>query len=58
VNVPSTTGEFGILPDHVPVIAALKPGVVTVTDETGKEAKFFGAHCRKKQKPFSATSSF
>ena len=43
VNVPSTTGEFGILPDHVPVIAALKPGVVTVTDKDGKETKYFGA---------------
>lgn len=42
VNVPSTDGEFGILPDHVPVIAALKPGVVSVFDDAGKESKFFG----------------
>ena len=43
VNVPSTSGDFGILPNHVPVIASLKPGVVSVFDasaDTGK--KYFG----------------
>ncbi|XP_061181119.1 ATP synthase subunit delta, mitochondrial-like [Saccostrea echinata] len=30
VNVPTTNGVFGILPQHVPTLAVLQPGVVTV----------------------------
>ena len=41
VDVPSTTGSFGILPNHVPSIAVLKPGVVNVY-ESDKITKFFG----------------
>ncbi|QQP51738.1 ATP synthase subunit delta_ mitochondrial [Caligus rogercresseyi] len=41
VDVPSFSGSFGILPDHVPSLAVLKPGVVTVTEESGDAAKFF-----------------
>ena len=41
VDVPSGTGTFGILPNHVPTLAVLRPGVVTVfEDETTR--KFFG----------------
>ena len=40
VDVPSTTGSFGILPNHVPSIAVLKPGVVNVY-ESDKITKFF-----------------
>ena len=41
VRVPSTGGEFGILAKHVPTIAELKPGVVTVilNDKDNKEVK-------------------
>jgi F-type H+-transporting ATPase subunit epsilon len=28
VQVPSVAGEFGVLPGHVPLLAALKPGVL------------------------------
>ena len=28
VLVPAETGDFGILPGHVPVVAKLRPGVV------------------------------
>lgn len=42
VNVPSTTGNFGILPNHVPSLAVLKPGVVSVFTTDGTEHKFFG----------------
>jgi len=38
------SGDFGILADHVPTIAALKPGVVAVTDEKGVVSKYFGKH--------------
>ena len=29
VQVPSVAGEFGVLPGHVPLLAALKPGILT-----------------------------
>nr|CAG4649015.1 EOG090X0JDB [Polyphemus pediculus] len=41
VDVPSFSGSFGILPDHVPTLAVLKPGVVTVFELDGSEKKFF-----------------
>ncbi|MBS1797766.1 MAG: ATP synthase F1 subunit epsilon [Acidobacteria bacterium] len=31
VNVPTATGEIGILPNHAPLISSLKPGILTVT---------------------------
>ncbi|KAJ3383455.1 delta subunit of the central stalk of mitochondrial F1F0 ATP synthase, atp16 [Lobulomyces angularis] len=43
VNVSSTEGDMGILADHVPTIAQLKPGVVEVfkTSAADKPEKFF-----------------
>lgn len=41
VDVFSTVGAFGILPNHVPSIAVLKPGQLTV-HEQDKTAKYFG----------------
>ena len=41
VDVPSFSGAFGILPNHVPTLAVLKPGVVTVYEEDGSAKKFF-----------------
>merc|ERR1712142_1050628 len=41
VDVPSFSGAFGILPSHVPTLAVLKPGVVTVFEEDGAVKKFF-----------------
>jgi len=29
VSAPGQLGEFGILPEHIPLMAALKPGVLT-----------------------------
>lgn len=29
ISAPGTVGEFGVLPGHVPMMAALKPGVLT-----------------------------
>ncbi|MCU4178530.1 ATP synthase F1 subunit epsilon [Bosea sp. BH3] len=39
VIVPSVEGEMTVLPGHVPIVAALKPGVVLVqtSAENGKE---------------------
>ena len=42
VDVPGVTGSFGILPEHVPTIANLKPGVVAITEEDGGMKKYFG----------------
>merc|ERR1712109_422947 len=41
VDVPSFSGSFGILPDHVPLLAVLKPGVMTVYEEDSSEKRFF-----------------
>jgi F-type H+-transporting ATPase subunit epsilon len=37
VVVPGTEGDFGVMPQHAPVIATLRPGFVTVYE--GSEAK-------------------
>ncbi|CAL1376038.1 unnamed protein product [Linum trigynum] len=34
IIVPATTGQMGVLPGHVPTIAELKPGVMTVHEGT------------------------
>ncbi|TPP62247.1 ATP synthase subunit delta mitochondrial [Fasciola gigantica] len=41
VDVPTLTGRFGILAEHVPTIGCLKPGVVTVTEEDGSVKNYF-----------------
>lgn len=41
VDVPSFSGSFGILPHHVPTLAVLKPGVVTVYEQSGETKKVF-----------------
>lgn len=41
IDVPSFSGSFGILPNHVPTMAALKPGVVAVTEADGAVARYF-----------------
>ncbi|XP_018333307.1 ATP synthase subunit delta, mitochondrial [Agrilus planipennis] len=41
VDVPSFSGSFGILPKHVPTLAILKPGVVTVFENDGNIKKVF-----------------
>lgn len=43
VDVPSYSGNLGILADHVPILAVIKPGVVTVFEEDGNAKRFFVA---------------
>src|SRR5215468_10965682 len=31
VDVPGTQGDFGVLAGHAPLVAALRPGIMTVT---------------------------
>lgn len=35
VTVPGAEGDFGVYPDHMPVMTAIRPGAITVND--GKE---------------------
>lgn len=46
VDVPTLTGAFGILPAHVPTLQVLRPGVVTVINDDGSSAKYFGKVCQ------------
>ncbi|KAI6246063.1 ATP synthase subunit delta, mitochondrial [Erysiphe necator] len=41
VNIPTVTGEMGVLAKHVPSIEQLKPGLVEVIEESGGSKKFF-----------------
>jgi ATP synthase, Delta/Epsilon chain, beta-sandwich domain len=42
VLIPAVTGDFGVMPGHVPTVAQLRPGVVTVHTELDKELeKYF-----------------
>ncbi|KAH9611950.1 hypothetical protein KSS87_007605 [Heliosperma pusillum] len=40
IIVPATTGQMGVLPGHVPTIAELKPGLMSV-HEGGEVSKYF-----------------
>ena len=37
VDIPGAEGDFGVLAGHAPVVAALRPGILTVTTGTSKE---------------------
>ncbi len=40
VDVPGTEGDLGILPNHSPLMAAIRTGTVTVTD-SGSVTQYF-----------------
>jgi len=40
VDIPGTEGDLGILPNHSPVMAAIRTGAITVTID-GKETQYF-----------------
>ncbi len=41
VTVPGSEGEFGVMPNHAPVLSTLRPGILDVTGEDGKEDRIF-----------------
>lgn len=41
VVLPAAEGEMGVLKNHAPVIAALKPGVVRIYDKEVVSSEFF-----------------
>ena len=45
VNVPGSNGEFGVLPNHVPALGVLKPGVVSVFETPETKKDYFGKEC-------------
>lgn len=40
VRAPGFFGEFGVLPDHVPFLTVVEPGLVVVTSDAGDRAVF------------------
>ena len=41
VLVPGSEGDFVVLRDHAPVMASLRPGVVTFEEAQGKQTRIF-----------------
>ena len=41
VDVPTLADSFSILPNQVPTLTALKPGVMNIFEEDGSTKKFF-----------------
>ena len=41
VLVPGAEGDFTVLPNHAPVLSTLKPGLLDVIAEDGKESRIF-----------------
>ncbi|BDD54515.1 delta subunit of the central stalk of mitochondrial F1F0 ATP synthase, atp16 [Monascus purpureus] len=41
VNIPASTGDMGVLANHVPSIEQLRPGLVEVIEESGNTKRFF-----------------
>ena len=43
VIVPGAMGEYEVTADHVPIVAELKAGMLTINHEDGEQEKFFVA---------------
>ncbi|CBY23005.1 unnamed protein product [Oikopleura dioica] len=43
VDIPTTTGTIGVLPEHVPTFGTLAPGVMTVMAESGSSKYFISS---------------
>ena len=41
VEVPGTTGDFGVLPGHAPLVSTIRPGVVSVHVTPSETNKIF-----------------
>jgi F-type H+-transporting ATPase subunit epsilon len=41
VTIPGSEGDFGVLAGHAPVIASLRPGVITVNGGASGDTRFF-----------------
>lgn len=45
VLLPATTGDFGVMPGHVPTVAELRPGVVSIHNELDKDITKYFVRC-------------
>ena len=41
IQAPGALGSFGVLANHAPMVAALSPGLVRITDAEGRELRLF-----------------
>jgi F-type H+-transporting ATPase subunit epsilon len=41
VQVPGTDGNFTVLPGHAPMLSTLRPGVLDMIDESGREERIY-----------------
>ncbi len=41
LQAPGSEGSFGVLANHAPMVAALAPGLVRITDADGRELRLF-----------------
>ena len=41
VQAPGMEGSFGVMANHAPMVAALLPGLVRITDADGRELRLF-----------------
>jgi len=41
VLVPGVEGEFMAMPDHAPVLSTIKPGVLVISEISGRETRYF-----------------
>ncbi|VEU19632.1 DEKNAAC100530 [Brettanomyces naardenensis] len=41
VNIPATTGDMGVLANHVPTLEQLRPGVVEIFETPSSSVKYF-----------------
>jgi len=41
VTVPGTEGDFTVLAQHAPVLSTIRPGVISVLEESGSEERIF-----------------
>jgi len=37
VDVPGAEGDFGVLPEHAPIVATLRPGILTIHAADGEQ---------------------
>jgi F-type H+-transporting ATPase subunit delta len=41
VQIPATSGDFGIMPGHIPTVAQMRPGVLSIERDEGPPSKYF-----------------
>ena len=39
VDIPGTEGDFGVLAGHAPIVAGIRPGILTITTAGVSEAR-------------------